>query len=103
VQAVKVRNVKTGEQSELATDGVFIYIGHIPNSDLFKGQLEMDGAGYLIADRLMRTSVPGVFAAGEIQDAHFRQTATSVGQGCAAAIECEKWLAELEDRAYPGR
>jgi thioredoxin reductase (NADPH) len=103
VQAVKVRNVKTGEQSELATDGVFIYIGHIPNSDLFKGQLEMDEAGYLIADRFMRTSVPGVFAAGEIQDAHFRQTATSVGQGCAAAIECEKWLAELEDRAYPGR
>lgn len=103
VQAVQVKNVKTGERSELATDGVFIYIGHIPNSELFKGQLEMDRAGYLITDRYMRTSVPGVFAAGEIQDSRFRQVATSVGQGCAAAIECEKWLAELEDRAYPGR
>ncbi len=103
VQAVKVKNVKTGERSELTNDGVFVYIGHIPNSKLFKDQLEMDQAGYLIADRLMRTSVEGVFAAGEIQDSRFRQVATSVGQGCAAAIECEKWLAELEDRAYPGR
>lgn len=103
VQAVKVKNVKTGDKSELATDGVFIYIGHIPNSWLFEGQLDMDQAGYLIADKFMRTSVPGVFAAGEIQDAHFRQVATSVGQGCAAAIQCERWLAEQEDRAYPGR
>lgn len=103
VQAVKVKNVKTGERSELTTDGVFVYIGHVPSSGLFKDQLEMDQAGYLIADRLMRTSVEGVFAAGEIQDSRFRQVATSVGQGCAAAIECEKWLAELEDRAYPGR
>ncbi len=103
VQKVKLKNVKTGEQSELATDGVFVYIGHIPNSWLFKDQLEMDEAGYLITDKFMHTSVPGVFAAGEIQDSHFRQVATSVGQGCAAAIECEKWLAEQEDRAYPGR
>jgi thioredoxin reductase (NADPH) len=103
VQAVKVRNVKTGQRSELTTAGVFIYIGHIPNSGLFKDQLELDAAGYVVTDRFMRTNVPGVFAAGEIQDAHFRQVATSVGQGCAVAIECEKWLAELEDRAYPGR
>jgi thioredoxin reductase (NADPH) len=103
VQAVKVKNVKTGEKSELATDGVFIYIGHIPNSWLFKEQLEMDQAGYLTTDRFMQTSVPGVFAAGEIQDPYFRQVATSVGQGCAAAMQCEKWLAEEEDRAYPGR
>jgi thioredoxin reductase (NADPH) len=103
VESVKVKNVKTEEQSELPTDGVFIYIGHYPNSELFKGQLDMDEAGYLITDKFMRTSVPGVFAAGEIQDAHFRQVATSVGQGCAAAIQCERWLAELEDRAYPGR
>jgi len=102
VEAVKIKNLKTGKQSELATDGVFIYVGHTPNSHLFKGQLEMDEAGYLVADRYMRSSVPGVFAAGEIQDAHFRQVATSVGQGCAAAIECERWLAELEDRTYPG-
>jgi thioredoxin reductase (NADPH) len=102
VQAVQVKNVKTGEQSELATDGVFIYIGHLPNSWLFDGQLEMDDEQYLVANKYMRTSVPGVFAAGEIQDSHFRQVATSVGQGCAAAIECERWLAEQEDRAYPG-
>lgn len=102
VQAVQVRNVKTGTKSELPTDGVFIYIGHIPNSELFKGQLEMDTAGYLITNKLMQTSVEGVFAAGEIQDPRFRQVATSVGQGCAAAMECERWLAEEEDRAYPG-
>ena len=99
VEAVKVKNVKTGERSRMATNGVFIYLGHVPNSDLFKGQLEMDEAGYVITDRFMHTSVSGVFAAGEIQDPHFRQVATSVGQGCAAAIECEKWLAQLEDRA----
>jgi thioredoxin reductase (NADPH) len=103
VQAVKVKNVKTGEKSELGADGVFIYIGHIPSSWLFKGQLELDEAGYVITDKFMRTSVPGVFAAGEIQDSHFRQVATSVGQGCAAAMECERWLAQHEDRAYPGR
>jgi thioredoxin reductase (NADPH) len=102
VQAVQVRNVKTGTKSELPTDGVFIYIGHIPNSELFKGQLEMDTAGYLITNELMQTSVEGVFAAGEIQDPRFRQVATSVGQGCAAAMECERWLAEEDDRAYPG-
>jgi thioredoxin reductase (NADPH) len=102
VGAVKVKNVKTDKLSEMPADGVFVYIGHIPNSWLFKGQLEMDEAGYLIADRFMRTSISGVFAAGEIQDSHFRQVATSVGQGCAAAIQCEKWLAEEEDRAYPG-
>jgi thioredoxin reductase (NADPH) len=102
VQQVKLKNVKTGERSELATDGVFIYIGHIPNSWLFEDQLEMDEAGYLITDPFMQTSVPGVFAAGEVQDAHFRQVATSVGQGCAAVIQCKRWLADQEDRAYPG-
>lgn len=103
VQAIKIKNVNTDELSELETDGVFIYIGHIPNSELFKGQLEMNKAGYLITDEFMRTSIPGVFAAGEIQDPHFRQVATSVGQGCAAAIQSERWLAEEEDRAYPAR
>jgi thioredoxin reductase (NADPH) len=103
VRAIQIKNVKTGLKSELATDGLFIYIGHLPNSWLFDGQLEMDQAGYLISDKFMQTSVPGVFAAGEIQDSHFRQVATSVGQGCAAAIQCERWLAEHEGRAYPGR
>ena len=62
----------------------------------------MDDQGYLVTDKLMRTSVPGIFAAGEIQDHRFRQVATSVGQGVAAAMETEKYIAELEDRAYPG-
>lgn len=103
VEGVRVKNVKTGEVAELETAGVFIYIGHIPNSTLFKGQLQMDDHGYLITDRETRTSVAGVFAAGEIADPVFRQVITSAGEGCKAAIEVEKYLAELEDRAYPGR
>jgi thioredoxin reductase (NADPH) len=96
VDGVRLKNLKTGKQTELATDGVFIFIGHYPNSELFNGQLAMDDHGYLIADKLMMTSVPGVFAAGEIQDPVFRQVATSVGQGCAAAISLERWLAARE-------
>ena len=102
VESVQIKNVKTNEVSTLPTEGVFIYIGHYPNSALFKGKLEMDEHGYLITDRHTRTSVPGVFAAGEIADPVFRQVVTSAGEGCKAAIEVEKYLAELEDRAYPG-
>ncbi len=102
VESVTIEDLQTGQSSELRTDGVFIYIGHLPNNQLFKGKLEMDEEGHLITDRLMRTSVPGVFAAGEIQDRRFRQVATSVGQGVAAALEVEKYLANLEERAYPG-
>jgi thioredoxin reductase (NADPH) len=96
VQKVRMRNVKTDTTSELETDGVFIFIGHYPNSDLFKDQLEMDDVGYLITDEKMMTSVPGIFAAGEIQDPVFRQIATSVGQGCAAAMMTERWLEAQE-------
>jgi thioredoxin reductase (NADPH) len=96
VEAVRLKNLKTGEQSELATDGVFIFVGHFPNSELFKGQLAMDEHGYLIADKAMMTNVPGVFAAGEIQDPVYRQVASSVGQGCQAAISLERWLAARE-------
>jgi thioredoxin reductase (NADPH) len=96
VEAVRIRNLKTGDEQEIKTDGVFIYIGHYPNSGLFQGQLEMDERGYLVTDARMTTSVPGVFAAGEIQDPVYRQIATSVGQGCAAAIMAERWLAERE-------
>jgi thioredoxin reductase (NADPH) len=95
VESVTVQNVKTGERQDLLTDGVFVYIGHLPNNQLFLDQLVMDGEGYLVTDKLMRTSVPGVFAAGEIQDHRFKQAATSAGQGVAAAMECEKYLAEL--------
>ena len=102
VQSVTLENLKTGETRELATDGVFVYVGHFPNNQLFANQLAMDDDGYLITDKLMRTSMPGIFAGGEIQDHRFRQVATSVGQGVAAAMEAEKYVAALEDRAYPG-
>lgn len=103
VESLQLENVKTGEVSTLETEGVFIYIGHYPNSQLFLEKLEMDDHGYLITDRRTHTSVPGVLAAGEIADPVFRQVVTSAGEGCKAALEVEKYLAELEDRAYPGR
>jgi thioredoxin reductase (NADPH) len=96
VESVLLRNVKTEGTSEIATDGVFIFIGHYPNSGIFEGQLAMDERGYLLTDEHMRTSVPGVFAAGEIQDPIYRQIATSVGQGCGAAMMAERWLEEQE-------
>lgn len=96
VQSIRTRNVKTGDIEDRPTDGVFIFIGHYPNSSLFKGQVEMDEVGYLAVDKKMMTSVPGVFAAGEIQDSVYRQIATSVGQGCAAAIMAERWLEAQE-------
>lgn len=96
VQGVKIRNVKTGETSFRKTDGVFIFIGHYPNSKFLEGKLAMDEEGYVITDELYRTSIPGIYAAGEIQDSHFRQIATSVGQGAGAGMELEKWLAARE-------
>ena len=101
LESVTLKNLVTGETSDLPTDGLFVYIGHLPNNQLFLGKLASDDLGYLVTDKLMRTSVPGVFAAGEIQDHRFRQVATSVGQGVAAAMEAEKYLANLEDRSYP--
>ena len=96
VQAIRTRNVKTGDAEERKTDGVFIFIGHYPNSSLFEGQLDMDEVGYLIVDKKMMTNVPGVFSAGEIQDSVYRQITTSVGQGTAAAMMAERWLEEHE-------
>ena len=97
VKKVRTRNVLTGEEQTLETDGVFIFIGHEPNSAMFEGQLAMDEAGYLITDKYMQTSVPGVFAAGEIQDPIWRQIATSVGQGTAAAMAATRWLEAHEE------
>jgi thioredoxin reductase (NADPH) len=92
VQAVRLRNTMTDQVEEMPVDGVFIFIGHYPNTDLFKGQLKMDEHNYLITDQRMMTSVPGVFAAGEVQDPVFRQVATSVGQGSAAGMMVERWM-----------
>ncbi len=96
VQGVKLRNVRTDEAGEMPIDGVFIFIGHYPNSKFLVGELAMDEHGYVITDEFMRTSVAGVYAAGEIQDPHYRQIATSVGQGVAAAMQLERWLAAQE-------
>ena len=92
VDTVSLKNVKTGEESEIKTNGVFIFIGHIPNTDLYQGQLELDENGYVVADRFMQTSVPGVYAAGEVADSHFRQVITSAGMGAAAAMQATHFL-----------
>ena len=92
VEAVRLRNVKTGEETVHPTNGVFVFIGHTPNTQLFAGQVEMDSKGYVVVDKLMQTSVPGVFAAGEAADPHFRQVATSVGMGAGAAIQATRFL-----------
>ncbi|NOZ49994.1 MAG: thioredoxin-disulfide reductase [Chloroflexi bacterium] len=99
VASVTLKNVKTEELRDLPAEGVFIFIGHKPNGELFSGQLAMQD-GYIVTNRTMHTNIPGVFAAGEIQDNHFRQVATSVGQGTMAAMETERFLAELEDKRY---
>lgn len=94
VQMVRLQDTKSGDEEERQVDGVFIFIGHSPNTALFKGQLEMDEQGYLVVDQKMRTNVPGVFAAGEVADPHFRQVITSAGMGAAAAIEAGRFLDE---------
>jgi thioredoxin reductase (NADPH) len=92
VDQVVLHNKKTGEESELNTEGVFIFIGHIPNTELYKGQVEMDELGYLVVDKYMQTNVPGVYAAGEVADSHFRQVITSAGMGAAAAMQAVHFL-----------
>jgi len=98
VEAVKARNLKTGQVEVWQTDGVFVFIGHFPNSQLFKGQLAMDEQGFLLVDKFMQTSVPGVFAAGEIMDPIYKQAVSSAGQGCQAAISVERYLEVLGDK-----
>ena len=96
VQTVVIENVKTGAEMSFETDGVFIFIGHTPNTELFEGQLDMDAEGYLVVNNYMETNVPGVFAAGEVADPHFRQVITSAGMGAAAAIQATRYLEGLE-------
>jgi thioredoxin reductase (NADPH) len=96
VKEVLLKNVKTGEEVVTPVDGVFVFVGHVPNTELFKGQLEMDHEGYLQVDPRLHTSVPGVFAAGEAHDNWFKQAVTSAGFGCMAAMEAEKFLAQNE-------
>ncbi|MDP2976292.1 MAG: FAD-dependent oxidoreductase, partial [Anaerolineales bacterium] len=91
VEAVRLKNVKTGEETSFPTDGIFIFIGHTPNTQLFEGQLAME-KGYIKVDDRMQTSVPGVYAAGEAADPTFRQVVTSAGMGAAAAIQATRFL-----------
>lgn len=105
VRGVKSKNTKTGEEKDITADGVFIAIGHIPNTDLFKGQVKMHDNGYIVTGAAAGgptehpnsyTSVEGVFAAGDVQDHTYRQAITAAGSGCMAAMDAERWLAEQE-------
>jgi thioredoxin reductase (NADPH) len=97
LEAIKLKNVKTGEETIYETDGLFIFIGHTPNTQMFQGQLEMSELGYIKINDRMETNVPGVFAAGEAADPHFRQVVTSAGMGAAAAIQATRFLEAAEE------
>lgn len=97
VEGLRMVNNKTGEKEEIAITGFFVAIGHKPNTDIFKGQLEMDATGYLVTrGKTTRTSKPGVFASGDVQDKEYRQAVTAAGTGCMAALDAERYLATVE-------
>jgi len=96
MEAVRLKNINSGEETILEADGIFIFIGHSPNTEIFKDRLKMDEHGYIEVDSMMQTNVAGVFAAGEAADPHFRQVVTSAGLGAAAAIQATRYLEEAE-------
>lgn len=100
VSGVVVEDVMTGKSTELPVTGLFVAIGHKPNTDLFKGQLDMADNGYVVTHNGTRTSVEGVFACGDVQDDTYRQAITAAGSGCMAAIDVERWLEALSDREH---
>jgi thioredoxin reductase (NADPH) len=95
VTGIRLRDAKTGEESDIAADGVFVAIGHAPTTELFVGKLQIDDAGYLVTHEGTRTNVPGVFACGDVQDHVYRQAVTAAGSGCMAAIDAERYLSSL--------
>jgi thioredoxin reductase (NADPH) len=92
VKSVTIQNVKTGKREDLVVDGIFIFIGHKPNNDLYKGQIDIDDRGFIVVNIKMETNIPGVYAAGEASDSEFKQVVTSAGMGAAAAIEASRHL-----------
>ena len=102
VTAMSLRNSVSGERKEIAVDGVFVAIGHTPNTSLFKGQIDTDPNGYIVTHSGSRTSVPGVFACGDVQDHVYRQAITAAGSGCMAAIDAEKYLEGLPQHLGEG-
>jgi len=96
VTGVQLRNVQTGEEHKLPVQGVFVAIGHQPNTSLFKGVLDMDKAGYIVPKENTMTNIPGVFAAGDVTDHRYRQAITAAGDGCRAAIDMERWLEDTQ-------
>jgi len=98
VTGVRIRNTRTGEEMSLEVQGVFLAIGHQPNTDLFKGIITMDKVGYLVPVEHTMTNIPGVFAAGDVTDHRYRQAVTAAGDGCRAAIDLERWLESQGER-----
>jgi thioredoxin reductase (NADPH) len=99
VSGVRIKNLKTGEETTLSADGVFPYIGHVPNTGIFKGKIDLDENGYIVADERTHTNIPGVFAAGDVVDHVYRQAITAAGDGCKAAMEATWFLSEQEHAA----
>ncbi len=97
VTGIRVRNLKSGEVTDLPMDGIFMAVGHVPNTDVFKGQIALDGKGYVVATEQTRTSVAGVFVAGDVVDTKYKQAITAAGWGCMAALDAQKYLESLED------
>ncbi|MBN1809593.1 MAG: thioredoxin-disulfide reductase [Planctomycetes bacterium] len=103
VESMTVHNVDTGETSDVAVEGVFVFVGGIPNTSMVKGLVRMDEGGYIVTDEVMGTDVPGLYAAGDCRSKEWRQVVTAAGEGAQAAYSAQKYVEALEGRAYPGR